>query len=80
VGTIQTFFFHIRSGAGRHPILAIGAIAALLIGVVLYLRRKSGRRGSGSILPGSMGGGGGFFRLDGKEGLLGGGGTNGKVD
>jgi protein disulfide-isomerase len=80
VGTIETFFFFTRSFLNAHPILffiflGLTVAVAAVFGRGRLLRRGVGR---GGIL-GNSSNGGGFFHLDGKEGLLNGGST-GKVD
>ncbi|KAJ5215779.1 uncharacterized protein N7498_002186 [Penicillium cinerascens] len=80
VGTIETFFFFTRSFLNAHPILffillGLTVAVAAIFGRGRLLRRGVGR---GGIL-GNSNNGGGFFHLDGKEGLLNGGST-GKVD
>lgn len=67
ISSFEKFFFDIRSTIGGHPVLSVGAILGAIIGSVLFLRKR--RRGRG-----------GYFRLDEKDGLLGGGNANGKVD
>jgi protein disulfide-isomerase len=66
MGGFQKFFFDIRGAIGGHKILSLVALIMTVVGGVSYLRRRSGRSR------------GGFFRLDEKDGLLGG--NNGKVD
>jgi protein disulfide-isomerase len=67
IGSIQLLIFDIRGAIGSHKILSLVIlIATVLFGLVILRRRI--RRNKG-----------GFFRLDEKDGLLGGGG-NGKVD
>ena len=69
-----------RSAAGEHPLLTIGIVIGIIIGITMWTRGRGRRlRGHGGVLNGS-GGSGGFLRLDGKESLLGGGASNGKVD
>jgi len=80
VGTIETFFFFTRSFLHAHPVLffvllGLTVAVAAIFGRGRLLRRGAGR---GGIL-GNPNNGGGFFQLDGKEGLLNGGST-GKVD
>ncbi|KAK5012732.1 hypothetical protein LTR60_004235, partial [Cryomyces antarcticus] len=75
------FFFQLRGALSSHPLFALAILAGFAVGVVVWVRRqvKSGR-----ALP-AWGEKGGFFQLDGREGmgLLGGGGAGGaggKVD
>lgn len=65
-GVLQQVFFAIRDGAVNHPIITL----MLLVGALL-----GGMWGRGRIRRSR----GGFFMLDGKEGLLNGGGY-GKAD
>jgi protein disulfide-isomerase len=66
ISSFEKFFFDIRSAIGGHPFLSVGVMVCALIATVWVMRRR--RRGRG-----------GYFRLDEKDGLLGGG-ANGKVD
>ncbi|KAJ5408082.1 hypothetical protein N7509_001965 [Penicillium cosmopolitanum] len=80
IGTFETFFFYTRSFLSSHPILffillGITVAVAAIFGRGRLLRR--GGLGRGGIIGNSNGGG--FFHLDGKEGILNGGST-GKVD
>ncbi|TVY60696.1 Uncharacterized protein LSUE1_G006792 [Lachnellula suecica] len=67
ISNFEKFFFDIRSGISGHPFLSLGVIAGMVLGVMMYGKGRM-RRNKG-----------GFFRLDEKDGLLGGN-TNGKVD
>jgi protein disulfide-isomerase len=67
ISSFEKFFFDIRGAISGHPFLSIGVIAGIVLGVFIYGRGRV-RRNKG-----------GFFRLDEKDGLLGGN-TNGKVD
>jgi protein disulfide-isomerase len=73
---LETWFFELRGAASAHPILTLFFIIGTLVGGGIWGR---GRIKSGKGFPGFPGAGG-FFKLDGKEGLLGGGGPSGKVD
>ncbi|KAL1885708.1 hypothetical protein Plec18167_001203 [Paecilomyces lecythidis] len=79
IGLFESVFFHTRSFLFVHPWITLSILAASLL-VSAYLARgkliKRGLAGPGGILGA---GPGGFFHLDGKEGLLNGGST-GKVD
>ncbi|KAJ9270279.1 hypothetical protein DTO271D3_2777 [Paecilomyces variotii] len=79
IGLFEAVFFHTRSFLFVHPWITLSILAVSLL-VSVYLARgkliKRGLAGPGGILGG---GSGGFFHLDGKEGLLNGGST-GKVD
>jgi protein disulfide-isomerase len=66
ISNFEKFFFDIRGAISGHPFLSIGVIAGIVLGVMMYGRRMRRSRG-------------GFFRLDEKDGLLGGN-MNGKVD
>ncbi|KAI9756788.1 MAG: hypothetical protein M4579_003705 [Chaenotheca gracillima] len=83
--SLETVYYEVRSASNSHPYISIGCLVGMLVGLAIWGRGRI-RRGKnspgGPIINGSSGsgGGGGFFRLDGKEGLLGGGGQNGKVD
>lgn len=74
VSSFALFFFDMKSAIASHPIWT--AIVAILLGVpaMLYARKRWVRNRRG----------GGFFRLDEKNGLLGGfghgGNVNGKAD
>lgn len=67
ISNFEKVFFDIRGAASEHPYLTIGLVAGVLIGGVMWGRGRM-RRSRG-----------GFFRLDEKDGLLGGT-SNGKVD
>lgn len=80
VGRIESVFFHTRSFIKSHRLISLSVFALFFAVVIYVVRRRFLRRGSighGGIL--GNGSGGGFLRLDGKEGLLSGVGT-GKVD
>jgi protein disulfide-isomerase len=67
ISNFEKFFFELRGAISGHPFLSIGVIAGIALGVMVYGRGRM-RRNKG-----------GFFRLDEKDGLLGGN-MNGKVD
>jgi protein disulfide-isomerase len=67
IGSFEKFFFDIRGAISGHPFLSIGCIIGLVIGGASWGRKRIRRNR------------GGFFRLDEKDGLLGGN-MNGKVD
>jgi protein disulfide-isomerase len=67
ISNFEKFFFNVRGAISGHPFLSIGVIAGIVLGAVMWGRGRI-RRSRG-----------GFFRLDEKDGLLGGN-TNGKVD
>lgn len=67
IGSIEKFFFNIRGAISGHPWVSVGLIIGI-IGGALFYGRKHIRRSRG-----------GFFRLDEKDGLLGGT-MGGKVD
>ena len=73
VGIIEGTFFHIRSATGSHPWISLTVLIIAVIGAAIWGRGRIRRS------KGGLGGGGGFFHLEGKEGLLNGG-ANGKVD
>jgi protein disulfide-isomerase len=77
IGGIHRFFFHLRVTIQHHPYFWLIVTVVLSLFALLYWRRKSGH-GLSMSLP--MWGDKGYFKLDGKEGLLGNGGGNGKVD
>ena len=82
--SIENVFFELRKASNRHPYLSLGVFVAVLVSLALWGRGKI-RRGKGpSGLTSGSNQRAGFFRLDGKESLLGtaglGGGQNGKVD
>lgn len=66
MGSFKKFFFDIGGAISGHKLLSFVALIMTVVGGVSYMRRRSGRGRS-------------FFRLDEKDGLLGGNG-NGKVD
>lgn len=68
VSSIEKFFFDIRGAISGHPFLSLGVIAGIALGVMVWGRGRMRRQR------------GGFFRLDEKEGLLGGVNGGGKVD
>ncbi|EAU38271.1 conserved hypothetical protein [Aspergillus terreus NIH2624] len=78
VGTFESIFFFTRSFISEHPILFI-LLLITAIAATIAVRGKFLRRGVRGGILGVTGGSGGFFHLDGKEGLLNGGST-GKVD
>lgn len=79
VGSIESAFFFTRSFISDHPIIFVLLLIISVAAVTFLARgRKRGALGRGGIL-GAAGSSGGFFQLDGKEGLLNGGST-GKVD
>lgn len=65
ISSFEKFFFDIRSTISRHPYLSVGTTLMIVAVVAWYGRKRRSR--------------GGFFRLDEKDGLLGGNGM-GKVD
>ena len=70
-GVIQRIFFGLRGAATGHPWVSLGMLIGIVIGTLTWGRgrMKSGKKRSS----------GGFFQLDGKEGILNGGGY-GKAD
>lgn len=79
VGTLESAFFSTHSFISNHPIIFVILLTISIAAITLVARGKGSRRsGRGGIL-GAGGNNGGFFQLDGKEGLLNGGAT-GKVD
>lgn len=85
IGFFEATFFHTKSFISSHPILSIIIFVAFFITAFISYRKRVYRRSNlsyggnhnGGIL--GYGGSGGFFRLDGKEGLLNGGSSD-KVD
>ncbi|KAL2003778.1 hypothetical protein VTN02DRAFT_2272 [Thermoascus thermophilus] len=82
IGIVESAFFHTRSFVVNHPFIFFLFMAGSILAVTYFTRGKAllkrvGLGGRGGLLGG--GNGGGFFHLDGKEGLLNGGAT-GKVD
>lgn len=67
ISNFEKFFFDIRGAISGHPLLSIGTILGLIAAVAWYGRGRIRRTK------------GGFFRLDEKDGLLGGN-SQGKVD
>ncbi|EEQ91984.1 hypothetical protein RJZ56_003691 [Blastomyces dermatitidis] len=82
VGIFESMYFSTRSFYRNHPILFIAMFFAALIFAYLFTKGRLRKgRGAGGLLGAVTGSsGGGFFHLDGKEGLLGGGNGSGKVD
>ncbi|KAI9783512.1 MAG: hypothetical protein M1839_003682 [Geoglossum umbratile] len=76
ITSLEVLFFQIRGAAYSHPLITL----CLLIGAFGGGLWGRGRIKKGRLLTGFGGHGGGFFKLDGKEGLLGTGGSGGKVD
>ncbi|CAG8972507.1 hypothetical protein HYALB_00001199 [Hymenoscyphus albidus] len=68
VSSLEKFFFDIRGAISGHPFLSLGVLAGMALGMMVWGRGRM-RRSRG-----------GFFRLDEKEGLLGGANGGGKVD
>lgn len=74
-GKLESAFFHVRGASTGHPWISLGLMVGIMVGMALWgkgrIRRAKGVGGtSGGLFP----------QLDGKEGLLSGGGANGKVD
>ncbi|KAG0649160.1 disulfide isomerase [Hyphodiscus hymeniophilus] len=67
IGSFEKFFFNLRGAISGHPYLTVGLFIGILAGASIYGRGRM-RRSRG-----------GFFRLDEKDGLLGGS-MGGKVD
>ncbi|KAH8659165.1 hypothetical protein BGZ60DRAFT_471864 [Tricladium varicosporioides] len=67
ISKFEKFFFDLRGAFSGHPFLSVGVIAGMVLGAMMWGRGRMRRNR------------GGFFRLDEKDGLLGGG-MNGKVD
>ena len=74
-GKLESAFFHVRGASTGHPWISLGLIVGIMVGMALWGKGRI-RRAKG--LSGHTGGY--FSQLDGKEGLLSGGGANGKVD
>lgn len=70
-GALQQAFFQARGASTSHPLVTMGLLIGICICAAMW--------GRGRIRK-TRGGGGGFFQLDGKEGLLNGGGAYGKAD
>ncbi|CZT00470.1 hypothetical protein WAI453_009319 [Rhynchosporium graminicola] len=67
ISNLDKFFFDIRGAISGHPYLSVVAFVGILVGAAMWNKRRM-RRSRG-----------GFFKLDEKDGLLGGP-ANGKVD
>ncbi|KAI9833533.1 MAG: hypothetical protein M1826_007147 [Phylliscum demangeonii] len=82
--SLETLVFTIRRAANRHPYLMSGVLLAAFVALTLWSRRMIRRAKGHGHFPSGSGQGAGFFKLDGKEGLIGsaglGGAPNGKVD
>lgn len=63
-GSVSRFFFSISRFGSNHPLLAIGIVLGLVLGVSLFGKSRMRRRNFGSA--------GSFFPLGEKDGLLGG--------
>jgi protein disulfide-isomerase len=68
IGTLAKFFLDIRNSTSEHPWLTFGLVVAAIFGGAYWSRGRMHKSR------------GGFFRLDEKDGLLGHGNGNGKVD
>ncbi|PYI10245.1 thioredoxin-domain-containing protein [Aspergillus sclerotiicarbonarius CBS 121057] len=80
VGTFESVLFFTRSFISGHPIIFFILLTLSVAGATILAWGRAARRGGrGGILGVTGNTGGGFFNLDGKEGLLNGGST-GKVD
>lgn len=80
VGTVESAFFSTRSFISNHPIIFVILLTISIAAIMFAARGRGSRRGSrGGIIGAGGSSGGGFFQLEGKEGLLNGG-TTGKVD
>ena len=85
--SIVRVFMETRKAIRNHPYLGLGILVVVLAVLATWGRTRI-RRGKGAMgLMNGSGSGTGFFKLDGKDGLLGGvglggggGGQNGKVD
>ncbi|EEH45215.1 uncharacterized protein PADG_01365 [Paracoccidioides brasiliensis Pb18] len=82
VGFFEGLFFKTRSFIQAHPFIFIALIFLVVVFSSLCVKGRLRRlRGAGGLLGAVTGtSGGGFFHLDGKEGLLGVGSGSGKVD
>ncbi|KAH0543449.1 hypothetical protein FGG08_002214 [Glutinoglossum americanum] len=74
ISRMENLFFEVRGAAYSHPFLTLG----LLIGAFGGGVWGRGRIKKGKGFAGFGGPGGGFFKIDGKDGLLGGGNPSGK--
>ena len=72
-GFLEKLFIQTRRATSSHPWISLGLLIGIVIAFSTWGRGQIRRRARG------MGGSHGFFQLDGKEGLLNGGGL-GKVD
>lgn len=77
VGILEGAFFTTRSFISTHPIIFV-ILLFISIAAVTVISRGRRRVSRGGIL-GNGSNGGGFFQIDGKDGILNGG-TPGKVD
>ncbi|KAK2759454.1 hypothetical protein FQN54_002932 [Arachnomyces sp. PD_36] len=86
VGSLESVFFSTRAFAFAHPFIASAALFVCMVMSLFWargkFRRSRGGSGPGGIIGAGPNAGGGFFHLEGKEGLLNGegGNGNGKVD
>ncbi|KKK22120.1 hypothetical protein P175DRAFT_0524885 [Aspergillus ochraceoroseus IBT 24754] len=79
IGTFESIFFVTHSFISGHPILFVLILVATVLGATYFARGRAFKRGVRGGILGIAGNAGGFFHLDGKEGLLNGG-TTGKAD
>lgn len=66
ISSFEKFFFDLRGAISGHPFLSLGIFVGIVFSAMTWGRRLRRSRG-------------GFFKLDEKDGLLGGN-SNGKVD
>lgn len=79
VGTIEGAFFSTRSFISSHPIIFVIILIVSISAVTFVTRGRVSRRVARGGILGNGSNGGGFFQIDGKDGILNGG-TTGKVD
>ena len=76
--SLENAFFQLRAYSTAHPYVSLGLLIGIVVGLLLWGRGRLKRVKNGNTNTAAPAGG--FFRLDGKEGLLGVGSANGKVD
>lgn len=79
VGTLEGAFFTTQTFISNHPIVFVIVLIVSIAAVTFIRRGRIPRRVAQGGILGNGGNGGGFFQIDGKDGIFNGG-TTGKVD